>query len=101
MNFDLSKITGRETYNLLIGPPGTSEVEEAGFTTEPSTLIAVPRIAQSPASREYREYATIEIGKSRIILGMVVSIKVRDDLIYDQLWANVFLVHEGGQADIW
>jgi flavin reductase (DIM6/NTAB) family NADH-FMN oxidoreductase RutF len=62
-------------------PPETSELQEAGLTTEPSTLISVPRIAQSPASLECKEYATIEIGKSRVILGLVVAINVRDDLI--------------------
>jgi flavin reductase (DIM6/NTAB) family NADH-FMN oxidoreductase RutF len=62
-------------------PPGRSELEEAGFSTEPSTHISVPRIAQSPASLECREYATIEVGNSRVILGLVLAINVRDDLI--------------------
>jgi flavin reductase (DIM6/NTAB) family NADH-FMN oxidoreductase RutF len=62
-------------------PPGINELNEAGFTTEPSTRISVPRITEAPASLECREYTTIEIGNSRVILGLVLAINVRDDLV--------------------
>jgi len=62
-------------------PPGISELKQAGFTTAPSSAISVPRIAESPASLECREYTTLEIGNSRVILGLAVSIHVRDDLV--------------------
>ncbi|MDE3150469.1 MAG: flavin reductase family protein [Acidobacteriota bacterium] len=59
-------------------PAEMSEVELAGFTTAPSQLVKVPRIADAHAALECREYATMEIGRSRIILGRVVAIYVED-----------------------
>jgi len=55
-----------------------SEVEIAGFTTTPSQVVKPPRLAEAHAALECREYTTLEIGHSRIILGRVVSIYVED-----------------------
>ena len=41
----------------------------------------MPRIAQAHAALECREYTTMEIGRSRIILGRVVSIFVEDQFV--------------------
>jgi len=59
-------------------PAEMSEVEIAGFTTAPSQKIKVPRLAQAHAALECREHTTMEIGRSRIILGRVVNIYVED-----------------------
>jgi flavin reductase (DIM6/NTAB) family NADH-FMN oxidoreductase RutF len=59
-------------------PHETSEVEVAGFTTALSQVVKPPRLAEAHAALEYREYTTLEIGQSRIILGRVVSIYVED-----------------------
>ena len=62
-------------------PPEMSEVEIAGFTTAPSQKVKVPRLAEAHAALECREYTTIEIGRSRIILGRVVEIYVDDEFV--------------------
>jgi len=62
-------------------PPEISEIEVAGFTTAPSDVIKTPRIAEAHAALECREYASIEIGHSRIILGRVVSAYVEDQFV--------------------
>ncbi len=62
-------------------PEGVNELEKAGLTTAPSQLVKVPRIAESPACLECREFQTIEIGNSRIVLGEVVGIYVKDELV--------------------
>jgi flavin reductase (DIM6/NTAB) family NADH-FMN oxidoreductase RutF len=62
-------------------PAEMSEVEIAGFTTAPSEKIGVPRLAEAHAALECREYTTMEIGRSRIILGRVVSIYVEDRFV--------------------
>jgi flavin reductase (DIM6/NTAB) family NADH-FMN oxidoreductase RutF len=62
-------------------PPEMNEVEIAGFTTTPSEKVKVPRIAESHAALECREHTTLEIGRSRIILGRVVSIYVDDEFV--------------------
>ena len=62
-------------------PPEISEIEMAGFTTVPSQVVKPPRIAEAHAALECREYTTMEIGRSRIILGRVVSVYVDDRFV--------------------
>jgi flavin reductase (DIM6/NTAB) family NADH-FMN oxidoreductase RutF len=62
-------------------PPEMSEIDMAKLSTVPSEVVKVPRISQAHAALECREYTTMEIGRSRIILGRVVSIFVEDRYI--------------------
>jgi len=62
-------------------PPEMSEVDLAGFTTVPSQVVKAPRLAEAHAALECREYTTMEIGHSRIILGRVVAIYVEDRFV--------------------
>jgi flavin reductase (DIM6/NTAB) family NADH-FMN oxidoreductase RutF len=59
-------------------PAEISEIDMAGFEIAPSAAVKVPRIASAHAALECREFTTMEIGRSRIILGRVVSIYVED-----------------------
>jgi flavin reductase (DIM6/NTAB) family NADH-FMN oxidoreductase RutF len=59
-------------------PEGMNELEFAGFTTVASQSVKPPRIAEAHAALECREHTTLEIGRSRIILGRVVAIYVED-----------------------
>jgi flavin reductase (DIM6/NTAB) family NADH-FMN oxidoreductase RutF len=59
-------------------PEGVNELEKAGFTTAPSQIVRVPRIEQAHAALECREHTTLEIGRSRMIVGRVVAIYVED-----------------------
>ena len=64
-------------------PSDVSEVEMAGFTTEPSVIVKTPRIKEAHASLECRLYQILKPGpgESRIILGKVVGIYVEDRFI--------------------
>ena len=62
-------------------PAGVNELDMAGLTTAPSSLVKVPRIAQAHAALECVEHSTTEIGHSRIILGRVVAMYVEDRFI--------------------
>jgi flavin reductase (DIM6/NTAB) family NADH-FMN oxidoreductase RutF len=62
-------------------PPGVNELEIAQLKTTPSSIVSVPRIQEAPASLECREITTMEIGRSRIILGQVVAIHVKDEFL--------------------
>ena len=62
-------------------PAEVNELEMAGLTTAPSTIVKVPRIAEAHASLECRELTTMEIGRSRIILARVVSMYVEDKYV--------------------
>jgi flavin reductase (DIM6/NTAB) family NADH-FMN oxidoreductase RutF len=59
-------------------PPEVSEIEMAGFSTIPSSKVKPPRLAEAHAALECREHTTLEIGRSRIILGRVVAFYVED-----------------------
>jgi flavin reductase (DIM6/NTAB) family NADH-FMN oxidoreductase RutF len=62
-------------------PAEIDELEMAGLATEPSHVVKVPRIRQAHAALECREYTTMEIGRSRIILGRVVAIYIEDKYV--------------------
>ncbi len=62
-------------------PYGVSELQNAGFTTLPSTLVKPPRIAESPANLECVEHSTIQIGDNRLVLGLIKRLHVREGLI--------------------
>jgi flavin reductase (DIM6/NTAB) family NADH-FMN oxidoreductase RutF len=62
-------------------PYGISELEMAGLTACPSSVVRPPRIAESPASLECQEWGTLQIGDNRLIIGLVKRIQVLDALI--------------------
>jgi flavin reductase (DIM6/NTAB) family NADH-FMN oxidoreductase RutF len=62
-------------------PAELSEVELAGFHPAPSEKVKVPRLAEAHAALECREFTTMEIGRSRIILGRVVAVYVEDRFV--------------------
>lgn len=62
-------------------PAGVNELEMAGLTTAPSSIVKVPRIAEAHAALECKEFTSMEIGRSRIILGRVVAMYVEDRFV--------------------
>jgi flavin reductase (DIM6/NTAB) family NADH-FMN oxidoreductase RutF len=56
--------------------PGVDEAEELGIGLEPSSRVAVPRVAHAPASIECRLHSTVELGDSTIVLGAVLAVTV-------------------------
>lgn len=66
-------------------PHGVDETAAAGFTLAPSAMVKPPRIAQSPASLECREWKTIPVGERgrTIVLGEVLHVHLRDDVVIE------------------
>jgi flavin reductase (DIM6/NTAB) family NADH-FMN oxidoreductase RutF len=62
-------------------PAGVDELEMTGLTTAPSSMVKVPRIAEAHAALECKEFTTMEIGRSRIILGRVVAMYIEDRFV--------------------
>lgn len=62
-------------------PSKIDERRVVPLVTEPSQVVKAPRISSAPVSLECRAIATMEIGRSRIILGQVVAIQVRDEFV--------------------
>ena len=63
-------------------PAQVSEIEMAKLSLLPSTKLKVPRIAEAPAQLECRHHSTIEIGRTRVLLGIVVHLHVAEQF-YD------------------
>ena len=67
--------------------PDVDEFEVAGLTKAPSRLIAPPRVAESPIHMECRYHATMTLPANRresvhrVVVGRVVGIHIRDDVI--------------------
>lgn len=60
-------------------PYGSSELQQAGLSTMPSSVVQPPRIAEAPASLECTEWGTLHIGDNRVILGLIKRIHLRDE----------------------
>jgi flavin reductase (DIM6/NTAB) family NADH-FMN oxidoreductase RutF len=62
-----------------------SEFDEAGLTPAPSDVVKAPRIAESPINMECQLVHHLELGAgpNHLLIGEVVRIHVRDDLLVD------------------
>ncbi len=70
-------------------PYGESEFDLTGLTTAPSRIVKPPRVAESPISFECRTVQVIrtnpgQVAGGNIVIGEVVHIWVRDDLINER-----------------
>lgn len=67
-------------------PHGVSEFEKVGATSAASSLIKAPRVKEAAVSMECKLLDTLQIGSgsvgsSIIIVGQIVAMHVRDDLL--------------------
>jgi flavin reductase (DIM6/NTAB) family NADH-FMN oxidoreductase RutF len=63
--------------------PAVDELAEAGLTPLPSVRVKPPRIAESPVSMECELMQIVDLGESGLVLGRVLAMHVRDDLVLD------------------
>ena len=81
VNVVTDEIAGAMNVTAVDFPPGVDELDAAGLTAAASHRVRPPRVAESPVNMECREHSTVEIGKNRVILGEVLCMHVRDDLV--------------------
>jgi flavin reductase (DIM6/NTAB) family NADH-FMN oxidoreductase RutF len=74
------KIAGAMNQCAAPLPFGESELVRAGLTAIPSSIVKPPRIAESPASLECVEWGTLQIGKNRVVIGLIKRLHLRDEL---------------------
>jgi len=60
-------------------PYGISEVEQQRLETAPSSSIATPRLAATPAALECRVHEIQHIGSNRLVLGIVHRVQIREE----------------------
>jgi flavin reductase (DIM6/NTAB) family NADH-FMN oxidoreductase RutF len=98
VNVVTEEIAERMNVTACDFPPGVDELAMAGLTAASSALVRPPRVAESPVNMECREVSTTEIGRNRIILGEVLVMHVRDDLIDpDKMYVRTEALHVVGR----
>lgn len=65
-------------------PPDVSEVEALGLEVLPSKTVRTPRLAASKIHLECQHWGTLEIGRNRVVLGLVQFMHVPDGLLDPQ-----------------
>jgi flavin reductase (DIM6/NTAB) family NADH-FMN oxidoreductase RutF len=80
-------------------PPEVNELEMAGLATEDSSLVSVPRIKEAHGALECREFMTMEIGHSRIILGEVLAVYVEDRFLDPRGHVDAEALHAIGRMN--
>jgi len=74
------KIAGAMNQCAASLPHGENELVRAELTAASSTVVKPPRIAESPASLECVEWGTLQIGKNRVVIGLIKRLHMRDEL---------------------
>ena len=64
-------------------PPGTSEAEACGVRLEPSDVVGVPRVAESPVAVECTLHSTVRLGDSTVVFGRVRAITAWQSAVRD------------------
>lgn len=83
-------------------PSGLDETKETGLTQVPSSKVKPPRIAESPANLECRHISSIEIRNTRITLGEVIYLHVKNEFVDEKGFILTDLIrpigrmHQGG-----
>ena len=60
------------------------EFEKAGLTPVPSSIVKAPRVKESPVNIECKRFEIIQIGKMGIILGEVLKVHVKEDILNEK-----------------
>lgn len=64
-------------------PADVSEIEVLGIAVEASTRVKPPRVAGSPVAIECTLHSTNELGDSTVVLGNVLGVSVKDEVLVD------------------
>lgn len=98
--------TGEFVWNLATRPlaeamnatsatlgPNESEFDVSGLTVEPGRVVGIPRVAESPVSMECRLSQLVQLTsaageptQSWLVLGEVVGVHIREDLLEDGVY---------------
>jgi flavin reductase (DIM6/NTAB) family NADH-FMN oxidoreductase RutF len=81
VNVVTEEIAERMNITACDFPAGVDELAMAGLTGAPSRVVKPPRVVESPINMECREVSTTEIGRNRVILGEILVMHIRDELI--------------------
>lgn len=60
---------------------GVSEFEAVGIDSEPSTVVAPPRVAAAPIAIEATLHRVVDVGDCFVVMGTVVALSVREEYL--------------------
>jgi flavin reductase (DIM6/NTAB) family NADH-FMN oxidoreductase RutF len=88
VNFCTEALAQQMNDSSTQAPRNIDEFEVAGLTKAPSKVVKAPRVAESPVHLECRVLQILQVPlgegvNSNIVLGKVVGIHIRDDLVVD------------------
>lgn len=82
-------------------PAEVDEFHMAGVTPAPSTMVRPPHVAESPLSFECKLYDSMQVGEgvgsSRLVVGVVLYIHVRDDILNEKGYIDVYRLQPVGR----
>ncbi len=82
INLVSAELAEQMNHTSLDYDAGIDELARAGVSTEPSLIVAPPRIAQSPAALECEVWQVLDAAPQRVIvLARVVALYLRDDAL--------------------
>jgi len=84
VNFAAEPLFERVNATATNFPPGISEFEAVGLTTEPARTVAVPRVAESPVAIECTLHTTLELGDSTVVIGRVRHLAIDATVMVDE-----------------
>ena len=64
-------------------PEDVDEFQLTGLTPVPSDLVKPPRVGESPVSMECRQYRVIELGATFFVVGEILRVHVKDEVLTD------------------
>ncbi len=80
INVTTEEVVEAMNATAVDAPPGEDEFRLVGLTPAPSSVVAPPRVAESPVSFECRLAQTLSIGSNTLLFGEVLHLHVRDDV---------------------
>jgi len=90
VNLCTEELAQRMSDSSTPAPSGIDEFEVAGLTKAASHIVKAPRVAESPVHLECQVVQILEIplgpvagAMSKMVIGKVVAIHIRDDLVMD------------------
>lgn len=90
VNLVSAELAGAMNATATDFPYGLGEPQEVGVALAPGVRVRVPRVAASPAALECREVQTVQIGRTRVVLGEVLGL---------HLWRRALLDAERHHVD--
>ncbi|KVL19494.1 flavin reductase family protein [Burkholderia sp. MSMB1826] len=108
-NLATRKLADKVNRTSIEAPPHVDEFELAGLTPAPSTVVSVPRVAESPVALEcvvthVQQLSSVDVARldTWMVIGEVVAVHIDRALLRDGIYDTALaqpILRGGGPAD--